>query len=166
MISPLTLNRLNVGMDEKISTGSNRLNITTKVSDAWHTKSTTVKPTASQERYIVLTDAEHTEINQLLSQLKIDDTNNEARRANFLVLYKKLANSTNEAKERFITGAMQRLKTPDAFADQEQLKATFEKTLYRVNAANLMTQPFINQMNDSISSISLEGDQDDEFKFY
>lgn len=61
---------------------------------------------------------------------------------------------------------MQRLKTPDAFADQEQLKATFEKTLYRVNATNLMTQPFINQMNDSISSISLEGDQDDEFKFY
>lgn len=53
------------------------------MSDAWHTKSTTVKPTASQERYIVLTDAEHTEINQLLSQLKIDDTNNEARRANF-----------------------------------------------------------------------------------
>ncbi|MDE5308134.1 hypothetical protein PY546_18870 [Providencia stuartii] len=112
MISPLTLNRLNVGMDEKISTGPNRPNITTKVSDTWHTKSTTVKPTASQERYIALTDAEHTEINQLLSQLKIDDTNNEARRTNFLVLYKKLANSTNEAKERFITGAMQRLKTP------------------------------------------------------
>lgn len=147
-------------------------NIVDKVSNAWSAKSAETKQNRPKSTiYIDLTDAEQQEINQFLSQLKIsEDLNNpnpQYRTANFLMLYKKLTNSTLKEKENFIAGVMQTLKNPDAFDNQASLKKTFEQAFYRVSAVNLMNQPFVNQMSDYINSIKIDGDdEEEEINFY
>ncbi|MEY0232901.1 hypothetical protein [Providencia manganoxydans] len=174
MITPNMINAFKMASNtqtaENNHTDSNH--IANKVGQAWQaTSAATKKDTAQDDTCPVLTEEKKAAIVQFFSQLNPSlnpkDLPSDIRQNNFLLVYKKLSNLPAKEKECFIAEAMQMLKTPGSFENQEALKKTFEHALYRFSAVNLMNQPLSNQMNDYINSIKIDGDdEEEEFKFY
>ncbi|MFY3769285.1 hypothetical protein AHYW_000163 [Providencia manganoxydans] len=172
MITPLAINTLITPSNTGKTVNNNNHSLTQKVGKAWQEKSlpsteTINKSISSSE----LTDTEKEEVNKLLAQLKVNDMNGdtsvESHRENFLVIYKKLIHISKDEKATLIANTQKMLNTPDIYDNQELLSKTFKRAIYRYNAIALMNQPLVNQMNDQINNISLDGEnEEEEYKFY
>nr|ELR5114526.1 hypothetical protein [Providencia stuartii] len=170
MITPLAVNAFTALTNTQKTTSNNHHGIAQKVGNAWQAKSVQ-SPEISNQPNSNLTEAEIAEVNQLLAQLKVNDTDGdtsiESHRENFLVIYQKLINAPKDKKIALITNIQKMLEVPNTYDNQELLSITFKRAIYRYNAISLMNQPLIEQMNDQIHSISLEGnDEEEEYKFY
>lgn len=174
MITPNLMNTFKVDSNTDVAENNHThsSHIANKVAQAWQaTSPATKKDTVQNAVGPALPEEKKAAIVQFLSQLNPSinpkDLPSDIRQNNFLLVYKKLSNLPAEEKMNFIAEAMQMLKTPDSFENQEALKKTFEHALYRFSAANLMSQPLMNQMTDYINSIKLDSDDDEEeLKFY
>lgn len=172
MITPLAINTLITLSNTGKTVNNNNHILTQKVGKAWQEKSLPSTETINKSiPNNSLTEIELTEVNKLLTQLKINDSNgdtsSENHRDNFLIIYKKLINISKKEQIALITNVQKVLNIPNSYDNQELLSKTFKRAIYRYNAIALMNQPLVNQMNDQINNISLDGEnEEEEYKFY
>lgn len=132
-------------------------NIKNKMSSLWQEKNMTIKNKHQDNDRIDLSPQEKNKIDQFINELK----SKEDKKIFFSHVFKTMIKLGRKEKQKFIAGVSQTLQSS---SDPEfvSLNKKFNSSLSHYMAISLASIPLSNQLRHNMTSISLEGDNDED----
>lgn len=133
-------------------------NIQNKMTSLWQEKNMKTASNIHQHNDVInLSPNEKNKINQFINELK----SREDKKEFFAHIFKTMIHLGKDEKQIFVAGVAQTFKSSDD-PEMQSLSTKFTKALSRYMSISLMSIPLTNQLNHNISSITLDGDNDDD----